>query len=248
MIDMDKLRIGVYNITGCVGCVLSVIFNEKDLLDLNDLVSIEAFPFIKKRDVREFDVVLMEGTVTHNEDIAVLKEVRNRTKILVALGACSCTGGVPSFRNFIPYENYKHLVHHKTMNIADVEPKPIDAYVKVDHYLPGCPPDKNEILTFIKDMALGKNPKNYTKPVCMECRLNGNYCLLDKGRLCLGPVTRGGCNAICINGGFECWGCRGPTGDANYDAFLNMLKKKGFDTKTVKTRMKSFVGMKLEER
>lgn len=240
------MKVGVYNITGCVGCLLSIIFNEKELLELNDRIEIAAFPFIKDNEETEnFDVLLVEGVVVHNDDLEELKRLREKTKYLVALGACACTGGVPSYRNFVPYASYKHLIHNKEMDIADLEPKPIDEYVKVDHYIPGCPPDKKEILDFFRDMALGKKPKIYGDPVCVECRLNGNFCLLDRGKLCLGPITRGGCNSICTNGGFECWGCRGPTDDANYKTMEKLLRSKGFSSGFIRKRLFTFAGMKI---
>lgn len=249
VLGMIDMKVGIYSITGCMGCLLSIIFNEKDLLELNNKIDIAAFPFIKdKEETQNFDVLLVEGVVTHKDDLEVLKKLSEKSKYIVALGACACTGGIPSYRNFVPYASYKHLVHHKEMDIADLEPKPIDAYIKVDHYLPGCPPDKNEILAFLKDMALGKKPKTYTDPVCVECRLNGNFCLLDEGKLCLGAITRGGCNAICTNGGFECWGCRGPTDDANYKTIEKLLKNKGFPAGIVKKRMLTFAGLKLHSR
>ena len=242
-------NIGVYSITGCMGCLLSIIFNEKDLLELNDVIDIAAFPFIKdNEEVQEFDMIIVEGVVVHKDDLETLKKLRESTKYLVSLGACACAGGVPSYRNFVPYASYKHLIHHKEIDIADLEPKPIDAYVKVDHYLPGCPPDKAEVLTFFKDVVLGKKPKTYTDPVCVECRLNGNFCLLDRDMLCLGPVTSGGCNAICINGGFECWGCRGPTDDANFKTAEKLYESKGFSADVIRKRMSTFVGLKLPRR
>ena len=245
---MTKPKVGVFNITGCCGCVLSILFNEDEILKLIKIVEINAFPFIKKKkDVEKFDIIFLEGTVVQKDDLRVLIELRQKTDILVALGACACTGGVPSFRHFISDKNYQHLVFHKALHLKDLDPKPIDAYVKVDYYLPGCPPDKKEIFTFFKEIVMGKKPRLYDKPVCMECRMNENECLLDKGQLCLGPITRGGCGAVCTNGRLECWGCRGPTSDANYEEMIKLLQEKGFDTEIIKDRMQTFVGLKLPQ-
>ena len=75
---------------------------------------------------------------------------------------------------------------------------------------------------------MDKVPKPYTSPVCIECRRNGNECLLEIGKPCLGPITAGGCDSVCINGGLECWGCRGPTKDMNLKLMIKILKEKGF--------------------
>jgi sulfhydrogenase subunit delta len=244
---IKKLKVGIYAITGCYGCLLSVIYNEKELLDLIKLIDIKAFPFIKKKQ-EKVDIILLEGTVAEKDDLETLKKLREKTKILVALGACSCTGGVPAYRNFIDYSNYKNLEFRRISPLRDTPATPIDKYVNIDYYLPGCPPDKNEVLTFIKNMCLGKEFKTYDKAVCVECRFNRNKCLLDENKLCLGPITRGNCNSICTNGNLECWGCRGPISDANYDTMIKLLEQKGFSTDYIKERMKTFVGLKIKDK
>jgi sulfhydrogenase subunit delta len=241
-----KLTVGVFGITGCAGCQLSVIFNEDEILDIVEKVDLKAFPFIKEINPEEsFDVVFLEGLVASKEDLEVLKKIREHTKFLVALGACACTGCVPAFRTYTLKENYEHLVFARREHLEDTEPTPIDMHVRVDYYIPGCPPDKREIITFIKQSVMGKKPRPHESPVCVECRKNGNACLLEKNKPCLGPITQGGCHAVCINGGFECWGCRGPTADMNLDMMIALLKSKGFDDKFIMDRMRTFVGLKL---
>ena len=60
------------------------------------------------------------------------------------------------------------------------------------------------------------------------------------GQICLGPVTRGGCQAPCPVAGMGCWGCRGPTDDANMESFFSALKEKGFDEWEVRERVGFF--------
>ncbi|NQV08496.1 sulfhydrogenase 1 subunit delta [Candidatus Woesearchaeota archaeon] len=241
-----KLKIGFYGITGCAGCQLSFIFNEDELLSLIDLIDLRAFPFIKEFNLEEkFDYVFIEGLVANKNDLKTLKKLREKADKLVALGACAHTGCVPAYRNFTLKENYKHLLYMKRTEIQDVKPTPVDTHVNVDYTIPGCPPDKNEIMNFIKDIVKGKEPKINNNPVCVECRRNNNVCLLDVGKPCLGPITRGGCNSVCTNGKFECWGCRGLTDDADIKLLVKLLKEKGFSEKIIKQRMRSFVGLKL---
>ncbi|MFH2020339.1 MAG: hypothetical protein ABIJ34_02930 [archaeon] len=245
---MSKPRLGVFGLTGCAGCQLSIIFNENEILDLIELVELRAWPFIKgHNDEEKFDMVFMEGLVASNNDLEILQDIRDRTKILVALGACAHTGCIPAYRQFTLKENYAHLLYEKNDIIKDQTPSPIDAHVTVDFTIPGCPPDKKEILDFIKDIIRGRTPKKYNNPVCVECRRNNNDCLLIKGRPCLGPITAGGCHAVCINGNFECWGCRGPSGDANYPAFIELLREKGYSREFIQTRMRMFSGLKIKD-
>jgi len=242
---MTKAKVGIYGLTGCAGCQLSIIFNEDELLDIVSLVDLRAFPFIKEKNYDEhFDLVFLEGLVASNDDLEVVKKVRNNTKILVALGACAHTGCIPAYRHWTLKENYEHLYYKKDKNIQDQDPSPISTHVKVDFTIPGCPPNKEEIKTFIKDIVAGKTPRPYNNPVCVECRRNNNDCLLILGKLCMGPITAGGCHAVCINGGFECWGCRGPTEDENHEAYISLLKQKGYSNEFISTRMKIFTGLK----
>ncbi len=245
----DKLKVGVLDITGCNGCVLSVAFNEDQVLDIFNLIDVQAFRFVSDpaEEDPEFDIVLMEGMVACPNDLKFLKKVRERTKVLVALGTCAHTGNIPAYRKWAPPENLARLQFEKTDDIADMMPTPIDAHVQVDATIPGCPPNRDELLEVIKNLVIGKGYRPYTMPVCVECRRNNNLCLLELNRPCLGPVTTGGCFAICVNAGLECWGCRGQTADANLDAQIRMLEGKGFKREFIIERMRTFVGLKIPE-
>ena len=252
MANSEKLRIGVFSITGCAGCQLSVIFNEDELLSLLDVINLRAFPFVKEVNAeQDFDYVLMEGLVATKEDLAMLKKVRGHTKKLVALGACAHSGCIPAYRNFTLEKQFEEVPHHTLDDVRDelksIKPSPISDHVEVDYIVPGCPPDKKEILGFLYAIAHGIEPHPYGEPVCVECRRNGNQCLLEVGKPCLGPITRGGCRAVCPSGGFECWGCRGCTDDANVKVLCAYFREKGYSDNWIKERMRTFVGMILPE-
>ena len=215
-------------------------------MDLVQLADFRAFPFIKEVNPDDsFDYVFIEGLVADKEDLETLQKLRKNTKYLVSLGACASTGCIPAYRQFTLKENYEHLLYRKQEGLTDLSPSPVDAHVAIDYYIPGCPPDKKQIVAFIKNIVQGMHPRGCDNPVCVECRRNGNACLLDQGKPCLGPITAGGCNAVCINGGFECWGCRGPTKDMNLPLMITILKQKGFDEKFIQDRMRTFAGLKL---
>ncbi len=243
-----KPSVGFIDLAGCQGCVLSFLFNEDELLDLASHIDIKAFRFIKgQNEEKKFDIAFVEGLVASNDDLEKLKQVREKTKILVALGACACTGCIPAYRNFMDTSKYAYLVYEKDKAIQDVPATPINEHVVVDYYIQGCPPDGKHIASFIKDLLLGKKPYDFDKPVCYECRLNENKCLLDEGKMCLGPVTRGGCNSVCTNGGFECWGCRGPTPDADIPLMMKLLEEKGYPKDRIRQRLRTFAGMQMEK-
>ena len=109
----DKLKVGVLDITGCNGCVLSVAFNEDEVLDIFNLVDVQAYRFVSDQateEMPEFDVVLMEGLVASPRDLELLKEVRAHTKVLVALGTCAHTGYIPAYRKWARPEGPRHLI------------------------------------------------------------------------------------------------------------------------------------------
>jgi len=246
---MKKLKVGFFALTGCFGCLLSFLFNENELSAILENIELKAFPFIKSENMKEgFDYIFLEGLVANHDDLENLKKIRKSCTYLVALGTCACTACIPAIRNFISKNKYAHLLYKKIDRIADIEPTPIDRWVKVDYYLPGCPPSEEEVLNFIKDIALGKEPRLSLNPVCFDCRLNGNTCLLDEGKICLGPITKAGCNAVCPSNGFECYGCRGLSGDENIEAFIKMLEDRGFERKEIIQRLMTFIGIKFSNK
>lgn len=245
----SKPKVGFYGITGCAGCLLSVIFNEDDLVDIAGAVDIVAFPFIKGENSSEaLDLCFIEGTVASKDDTEMILKLRQRAKVLVALGACAAEGNIPAMRNFRDVKDFEHHIYQKREQNQDVAPVPVHKLVHVDYTLPGCPPDREEIKRFIKETLLGKQFRAYSDPVCVECKLRDNNCLLDNNVICLGPIIRGGCKAVCTTHGLKCYGCRGFTDDANMKEYFKLMQEKGFDLKEVKKVMETFLSISVHER
>lgn len=243
----NKPTVGIYGISGCAGCLLTVLY-EDCFKDLIKLVDVKAFPLIKQDEYKgDFDYILIEGTVCFDEDILTLNKLRKRAKKIVALGSCACVGGVPSMKNFLSKEKTMRFVYPVYNHLKSTDPEPIDMHIKVDYYLPQCPPDKKEILEFVKCIATGREFKPYLDPVCFECRSKGNICLLNEGKLCLGPITNGGCDALCPSNSVVCYGCRGPMKDLNSKAFIESLKEKGYNTKEIENKISTFAGLQFKK-
>lgn len=243
----QKLKIGIFGISGCAGCLLTFLY-EDTFKEIAELVDINSFPLIKENAYKgRFDYVFIEGTVCFDEDIVMLSELRERADKIVAIGSCACFGGVPSIKNFLSQDKVMRFVYPVHNHLKSEDPTPINMHIKVDYYLPQCPPSKSELLEFIKCIVTGKEFKNYTDPVCFECRKKGNFCILEKGEICLGPITNGGCEAICPSNGVECYGCRGPCKDANLIAFSALLKEKGYTQKELHDKMQIFAGLAFKE-
>ena len=249
-----KLKVGVQSITGCAGCQLSIYFIEDILLELLDKIDIVAAPMIKEKNVEEYDVLLVEGSVSSQEDLDRLMKFREQAKVLVALGACACHGGVQSMKHLLSDKEAKEAEQAVYGNKFPSEPGlksitsvPIHKYVKVDFYIPGCPPDKQEIVQVLKWLIQGRRLKAFDKAVCHECSLKENYCLLDQGIECLGPLMNGGCRALCPSFNHPCTGCRGLLDDANLESGKQVLKDKGFDADMVIKRMTKYNALQFKE-
>ncbi len=251
MSEKTRPRVGFYGLTGCAGCLLSVIFNEDDLLKFTELLDIVSFPFIKEENDQDgpLDIAFVEGTIVSNDDLAMIKKIRKRSKVVVALGACAHLGNIPAEKRFVTPAHVEYLQYDKRPLIDDAPqgPAPLSKVIDVDFTLPGCPPDRDEIKTFIKETLIGKTFRNYKDPVCIECKLNNNGCLIDEGEICLGPIIAGGCKAICPTNGLRCYGCRGLTDDANLEEYFNLMKTKGHDIIDVQQAMETFMSIQIHE-
>ena len=239
-----KPRVGVHSITGCAGCQLSFYFVEDILLELIGKIHLVAAPMLKgKNEEVNYDVLFVEGSVSSKEDLDNLLKWREQTKYLIALGACASHGCVQSMKHMMNEKQVEKEVYKKFPTDKRLKPitaVPIHKHVKVDFYIPGCPPDKEEIAQVIKIVLQGRIPRVYDKAVCHECSLKENYCLLDQGIECLGPLMNGGCKALCPSYNHPCTGCRGMLDDANLESGKEMLKDKGFDPDTMIKRMTKY--------
>jgi len=242
----DKLKIGIYELTGCAGDALLILDCEKELIDIFKAADIESF-LMAKSDNRdgELDVALVEGSVSTEKEKKEILDIRKRAKVVVAIGICACFGGIQAaFLNKKDWEkNFKKVYGDiKMKHTKPVQSKPIDTYIKVDYYLPGCPIDKEQFLSTFNRILRGNPPELYRFPVCVECKWNENDCLLNKDIPCLGPITRAGCGSICINHNLPCVGCWGPVEEANLTSEFQLLQEKGFKYDFIKKKMASFSG------
>jgi len=244
---VNKPKLGVFGITGCGGCILSFLYQNM-MPVLHRFFDIVAFPMIMENNDHKLDIAFVEGTVTCDEDIIALNEIRKRSKILVALGSCACFGGVPAMKNFLREREIEKFVYPSSSHLKSVKATPLDMHVKVDYYIPQCPPNKKEITKFLACYLNGKKFELSSDPVCIECRRKGNTCLLEEGKICLGPVTAAGCDALCPSKGIACYGCRGPNEENNIEAFIKLLKEKGFDEAEIKTKLSFFAGLQFEKK
>lgn len=257
---------------GCEIAVLQIDAKILDLSEAFDIVFWPCATDGKVRDVEklrdgEIDVCLFNGAIRTSEQEYVARLLRQKSKVLVAFGSCSHEGGIPGLANLTGREAIFNTVYRETAsteNPDDVRPqhetempegtlylpvfydtvKTLNQTVKVDYYLPGCPPEGENIWKAIEAILEGKLPPPGSvigghTTVCDECKRtrtgkkikkfyrtwevkpDPDTCLLEQGLLCCGIATRAGCGALCPEVNSPCIGCQGPNDDVqDYGARL----------------------------
>ena len=223
-----KPRVGIFDFTGCEGCELNQLNFEDQLLDILAHVDIVEWREAMDDRVDEYDIAFVEGALSTPDCIRRINEIRRKAKVLVALGACAVQGGVNAMKNNQPVDAVRSEVYGEDKYLFPTLPAlPISAAVKVDHNVRGCPMTQIEFLKVFTALVMGKQPIEPDHSVCVECRLNENECVYGKGMICLGPVTRAGCDAHCPGVGQYCTGCRGLVSDANLAGMEEILTEHG---------------------
>jgi sulfhydrogenase subunit delta len=242
-----KPRVGIFSLTGCAGDQLQILNMEDELLDLVSHIHIVDFQEGSSyKEEGPVDVAFVEGSVSTETDLKHLKEIRERSKILIAFGNCAVEGGIQAMRND------EGSIDGRLKDVYGVETgffdaklsKPLSEYVDVDLNIPGCPVEKEETLRAITSLLHGDFPPSFTYPVCVECKLNEYPCVIvESGKPCLGPVIRAGCKARCPGLGLDCIGCRGPVDSASgFAAEFSMLLEKGYSKEFILNRLRVFSG------
>ncbi len=239
-----KPKVGVFGLTGCAGDQLQILNCEDELLALASRLDIVDWVMAKSGNDHScrLEIAFVEGVVATERDLAALKEIRARSRTLVALGTCAVFGGLPAMRNDIPREVLQREVYEtETLHYDTVEARPVTHFVPVEFALPGCPIERHEFLAVVSSLLAGTVPELPRFPVCFECKTRENPCrVLAFGEVCCGAMTRSGCGARCPSHGVACAGCRGPVEEPNYDANVHMFADQGISWKEIVRRMRAF--------
>jgi len=143
---------------------MSLLDMDERLLDLADQIDLVYSPII---DVKEFpenvDIALIEGAVVNTDNEKMLRQIRERTRILVSLGDCAVTGNVPSMRNFFAKDAVVQRAYTENVPRKDVPQLlsrvlPLHSVVKVDLFVPGCPPSADVIHFTLAELLKGHMP------------------------------------------------------------------------------------------
>lgn len=242
-----KPRVAIFDFTGCEGCELNQLNFEDQLLDI--LAHVDIVEWREAMDDRadEYDIAFVEGSLSTPDCIKRIHDVRRRAKVLVALGTCAVTGGVNAVKNTRPIEEVREEVYGQDKYLFPTLPAlPLSAVVKVDHNVRGCPMTQIEFLKVFTALVMGKRPIEPDYAVCVECKLRENECVLERGMICLGPVTRAGCAAQCPTVGQYCIGCRGLVSEPNIAGMEEILVDHGLSLDDARRRLQLYNANQLE--
>ena len=269
---MSKPKFAMYWAAACGGCEIAVLNIHEGILDVDANFDVVFWPVAmdaKYKDVeampdKSITLTLFNGAIRNDENAHIAQMLRAKSQILVAFGACACEGGIPGLANLsskqalldtafstVSTDNPKELrpqttfkMPEGTLHIPEMYEtvKTLDQVVPVDYYMPGCPPESNQIAAVVGLVIKALKGEAQLPPpgavigasqstVCDECkRTRGektiaaftrmatfqpreDQCLLEQGILCSGMATRGGCDSRCPTANMPCVGCYGPAPD-----------------------------------
>ncbi|UCD00752.1 MAG: hypothetical protein JSV23_07635 [Promethearchaeota archaeon] len=225
-----KPRVTIISLTSCSGCISTLI--SLDIFpQFLERTRIIFFQFIlDAKNIEDTDIAIVEGCVSEETQITLLRDVRKHAKKVYALGTCASCGGILSL---------------SSSKVAD----PISNYIETNGIIPGCPPPSklfgNSLIRLVENKDIILSQKN----MCGNCSLKrdmkinshiniykiipnpeeitldeeNSECFLKNGILCLGPITRDGCEYKCIKMGLPCEGCMGPVSKDFTSNLINYL-------------------------
>jgi NAD-reducing hydrogenase small subunit len=168
----EKFKIATCSLAGCFGCHTSFLDIDERILDFIDIAEFNRTPFIDiKRCTGDIDIGLIEGGLSNVENVHTAREFRGHCKILISIGACAINGNIPALRNDLSLrecleESYVTGIGIENPQIPS-DPElpllldkvhPVHEVVKIDYFLPGCPPSADAIWKFLSDLMAGRPP------------------------------------------------------------------------------------------
>ena len=173
--DGKKKIVATTSLAGCFGCHMSMLDIDLGFLDILEFVEFNKSPLTDiKKFSKQCDIGIIEGGVANSENVEVLQEFRKKCKIIVALGECAVWGGIPAMRNTLSLKDCLEEAYLNSVSSENNEnvipfhediPKLLDKVysvsdiIKIDYYIPGCPPNAEHIWKAVKNILFGAGEK-----------------------------------------------------------------------------------------
>jgi F420-non-reducing hydrogenase small subunit len=240
---MAKIPVSFEWLSGCSGCELSIVDLHERLLTVLDSIDIVRLPILSDtKDYPKAKIGIITGALRTDHDVHCAHKMRETCDTILAFGICAVFGGPQgsgyahtlqelenaSFVNnpttttkFVPDQNVPKLLAEGV--------RPIDSEIKVDLYLPGCPPHPFFVFEALSSILENRAPDFEDHNVCFNCdrkmshseltqirrihqgTFDDKTCFLSQGCLCMGSATMDRCLAPCPTRGIPCSGCAGPS-------------------------------------
>ena len=172
MTEPRKLKVATASLAGCFGCHMSLLDIDERLIPLLDKIEFNRSPLTDIKHCGPCDIGIIEGGVCNSENVHVLHEFRKNCKVLIAIGACAINGGLPAQRNHLElreclqevYLTEPGLVNGRIPDDPELplpldKVRPLHEVVKIDYFIPGCPPSGDAIWHFLNDLLAGRTPR-----------------------------------------------------------------------------------------
>lgn len=237
-------RVAIISLASDFGCQVQMTNMEDHLLEVLAQFELSYWQLASSGHLPdEFDVAVIEGAVTTEEHVATLKRVREIAGVVIVIGACAVTGGIPGLASGAGLEDRVGCVYGDDGAIVAcgrISPMPVDAVIDIDYRVLGCPIQPAEFVAVLQRALMGLSDRAPREPLCASCKVAENTCFYESARLCLGLVTRTGCGARCVTLGRPCTGCRGIAEDANLDSARAIVASHGMSPDALDTALELY--------
>ena len=168
---LKKWRIATASLGGCFGCHMSLLDIDERLFELVKIVEFDRSPITDIKHCGPCDIGLIEGAVCNAENVHVLREFRAHCHVLIAVGACAINGGLPAQRNHLDIGDILQKVYSDmpgTQSRVPNDPElpmlldkvyPVNEVVRIDYFIPGCPPSGDTLWKYLTDLIEGRIPR-----------------------------------------------------------------------------------------
>lgn len=173
---MPKTKIALFDLTGCDGCEFSLFSLDELLLDFFQNFEIVNWRLLSEKSKADFDVAFIEGAATTKEHIELLKQIRQTSKVVIAIGACAISGNVFAQISEEKRKKLAEKIYGKDYKLKAEFLKPIENFIKVDEKIQGCPPDLNAFKEVVQKLKENKiiSPSGKVQPPDYTAKIEGH--------------------------------------------------------------------------